>query len=158
MSKPIAVPARPGPSHTSMLASADDALRSQPVSPCPARCEVSWSQSRSREPDGGHRCGLTTVRFSSKERLSAGVRLEEAAEKVWLPAACLPALSSICWDDRVMQGFERPDAGLWDVSALVGHLMPESGMFAFLARHRGEVFRTATGRTCSRTGAGRASR
>ena len=39
-----------------------------------------------------------------------------------------------------MQGFERPDAGLWDVSALVGHLMPESGMFAFLALHRGEVF------------------
>jgi IS5 family transposase len=39
-----------------------------------------------------------------------------------------------------MQGFERPDAGLWDVRALVGHLMPESGMFAFLARHRGEVF------------------
>ena len=39
-----------------------------------------------------------------------------------------------------MQGFERPDAGLWDVSALVGHLMPDSGMFAFLAGHRGEVF------------------
>jgi len=39
-----------------------------------------------------------------------------------------------------MQGFERPDRGLWDVAALVGHLMPESGMFAFLAAHRGEVF------------------
>jgi len=39
-----------------------------------------------------------------------------------------------------MQGFERPDAGLWDVAALVGHLLPESGMFAFLAGHRGEVF------------------
>jgi hypothetical protein len=39
-----------------------------------------------------------------------------------------------------MQGFERPDAGLWDVSALVGHLLPDSGMFAFLAAHRGEVF------------------
>jgi transposase len=39
-----------------------------------------------------------------------------------------------------MQGFERPDRGLWDVAALVGHLMPESGMFAFLASHRGEVF------------------
>jgi IS5 family transposase len=39
-----------------------------------------------------------------------------------------------------MQGFERPDAGLWDVSALVGHLLPDSGMFAFLACHRGEVF------------------
>src|SRR5439155_7430437 len=71
---------------------------------------------------------------------AAAMSLEEAAEKVWLPAACLPALSSICWDDRVMQGYERPDAGLWDVSALVGHLMPESGMFAFLAAHRSEVF------------------
>jgi IS5 family transposase len=40
----------------------------------------------------------------------------------------------------VVQGFERPDAGLWDVAALVGHLMPERGMFAFLAAHRGEVF------------------
>jgi IS5 family transposase len=39
-----------------------------------------------------------------------------------------------------MQGFERPDRGLWDVSALVGHLLPDSGMFAFLAGHRGEVF------------------
>jgi len=39
-----------------------------------------------------------------------------------------------------MQGFERPDAGLWDAAALVGHLLPESGMFAFLAGHRGEVF------------------
>ena len=64
----------------------------------------------------------------------------EAAEKVWLTAVRLPALSSICWDDRVMQGYERPDAGLWDVAALVGHLMPESGMFAFLAAHRGSVF------------------
>lgn len=39
-----------------------------------------------------------------------------------------------------MQGFERPDAGLWDVAALVGHLLPEGGMYAFLAAHRGEVF------------------
>lgn len=39
-----------------------------------------------------------------------------------------------------MQGFERPEPGLWDVSALAGHLLPEAGMFAFLARHRGEVF------------------
>ena len=39
-----------------------------------------------------------------------------------------------------MQGFERPDLGLWDVQGLVGHLLPESGMFAFLASHRGEVF------------------
>lgn len=50
MSKPIAVPARPGLSHTPALASADDAAPSQPVSPCPARSGESWSQSRSQGP------------------------------------------------------------------------------------------------------------
>jgi hypothetical protein len=39
-----------------------------------------------------------------------------------------------------MQGFEVPQPGLWDAGALVGHLLPEGGMFAFLAGHRGEVF------------------
>jgi hypothetical protein len=48
MSKPIAVPARPGLSLTPTLASADDTEPSQPVSSCPARGEESWSQSRSR--------------------------------------------------------------------------------------------------------------
>lgn len=40
-----------------------------------------------------------------------------------------------------MQGVERPERGLWDVQALVEHLLPGSGVFAFLAGHRGEVFR-----------------
>ena len=39
-----------------------------------------------------------------------------------------------------MQGFEVPQPGLWDVRALTGHLLPESGMFAFLAGQRGELF------------------
>jgi transposase len=39
-----------------------------------------------------------------------------------------------------MQGFERPEPGLWDISALAGHLLPEGGMFAFLARNRAVVF------------------
>ena len=39
-----------------------------------------------------------------------------------------------------MQGFEVAQPGLWDVGALVGHLLPEGGMFAFLAGHRAEVF------------------
>jgi hypothetical protein len=43
-------------------------------------------------------------------------------------------------DNWCMQGVERPEPGLWDVSALAGHLLPEGGTFAFLARHRGEVF------------------
>lgn len=59
MSKPIAVPARPGLSRTPMLASADDAVRSHPVLRHPARCEGSWSQSRSQGPNSGHRRGLT---------------------------------------------------------------------------------------------------
>ena len=39
-----------------------------------------------------------------------------------------------------MQGFEVPQPGLWDVRALTGHLLPESGMFAFLAGQRGVLF------------------
>ena len=39
-----------------------------------------------------------------------------------------------------MQGFERPEPGLWDISAVAGHLLPEGGMFAFLARNRAVVF------------------
>jgi hypothetical protein len=39
-----------------------------------------------------------------------------------------------------MQGVERADRELLDAAALVGHLVPEGGMFAFLAEHRGRVF------------------
>lgn len=39
-----------------------------------------------------------------------------------------------------MQGFERMDRQLSDVSALAGHLVPAGSMFAFLAGHRAEVF------------------
>jgi hypothetical protein len=39
-----------------------------------------------------------------------------------------------------MQGVERTDRELLDAAALVGHLVPEGSMFAFLAEHRGEVF------------------
>jgi Transposase DDE domain/Transposase domain (DUF772) len=39
-----------------------------------------------------------------------------------------------------MQGAERVDRQLLDAAALVGHLVPEGSVFAFLARHRGEVF------------------
>jgi DDE family transposase/transposase-like protein DUF772 len=39
-----------------------------------------------------------------------------------------------------MQGRERADRQLLDAAALVGHLVPESSVFAFLARHRREVF------------------
>ncbi|GCE38682.1 transposase, IS4 family protein [Rhodococcus wratislaviensis] len=39
-----------------------------------------------------------------------------------------------------MQGVEREDRELLDAQALVGHLVPEGGMFAFLAAHRHDVF------------------
>jgi transposase len=39
-----------------------------------------------------------------------------------------------------VQGVERQDRKLLDAAALVGHLVPEGSMFAFLATHRGEVF------------------
>ena len=39
-----------------------------------------------------------------------------------------------------MQGRERADRQLLDAGALVGHLVPAGGMFAFLAAHRGELF------------------
>jgi len=39
-----------------------------------------------------------------------------------------------------MQGVERADRELLDAGALVGHLVPEGSMFAFLAEHRQDVF------------------
>ncbi len=39
-----------------------------------------------------------------------------------------------------MQGVERVDRELLDAEALVGHLVPEGSMFAFLAAHRQDVF------------------
>jgi Transposase domain (DUF772) len=44
------------------------------------------------------------------------------------------------WDNRGMQGYERADRQLLDAAALAGHLLPEHGMFAFLAARRAEVF------------------
>lgn len=40
-----------------------------------------------------------------------------------------------------MQGSERADRQLLDAATLVGHLVPAGSVFAFLARHRREVFR-----------------
>lgn len=39
-----------------------------------------------------------------------------------------------------MQGVEGPDRELLDAEALVGHLVPEGSMFAFLAAHRRDLF------------------
>ena len=39
-----------------------------------------------------------------------------------------------------MQGVERADRELLDAEALVGHLVAEGSMFAFLAAHRQDLF------------------
>jgi Transposase domain (DUF772) len=39
-----------------------------------------------------------------------------------------------------VQGVERADRELLDAGALVGHLVAEGSVFAFLARHRGRLF------------------
>jgi hypothetical protein len=45
------------------------------------------------------------------------------------------------WAGRLgVQGVERQDRKLLDAAALVGHLVPQGSMFAFLAAHRGELF------------------
>ena len=44
------------------------------------------------------------------------------------------------WNGICMQGVERTDRELLDAAALVGHLVAEGSMFAFLAEHRGRVF------------------
>src|SRR6266566_1201403 len=46
----------------------------------------------------------------------------------------------LSWDNRFMQGVERVDRELLDAEALVGHLVAEGSMFAFLADHRQDVF------------------
>ena len=52
----------------------------------------------------------------------------------------MPALCSVTWDDRLMQGFERMDRQLLDAEMLAGHLVPAGSMFAFLAARRADVF------------------
>ena len=44
------------------------------------------------------------------------------------------------WDNRFVQGVERMDRELLDAEALVGHLVAEGSMFAFLAAHRLDLF------------------
>src|SRR6202163_3627068 len=46
----------------------------------------------------------------------------------------------LSWEDRLMQGVERADRDLLDAEALVGHLVAEGSMFAFLAAHRQDLF------------------
>ena len=56
-----------------------------------------------------------------------------------------------------MQGKERADRQLLDALALVGHLVPAGGMFAFLAGHRQELFGDAEFADLFPSGKGRPS-
>jgi hypothetical protein len=49
-------------------------------------------------------------------------------------------MSSIIWDDLVMQGQSRIDRELLDAGEMAGHLIPPGSVFAFLAGHRQELF------------------
>src|SRR6516162_9591084 len=49
-------------------------------------------------------------------------------------------MSSIIWDDLVMQGQSRMDRELLDAEMIAGHLVPPGSVFAFLAGHRRELF------------------
>jgi hypothetical protein len=46
----------------------------------------------------------------------------------------------LSWENRFVQGVERVDREFLDAGALVGHLVAEGSMFAFLAAHRQDVF------------------
>src|SRR3979490_1804850 len=47
---------------------------------------------------------------------------------------------ALSWENGLMQDVERVDRELLDAGALVGHLVAEGSMFAFLAAHRQDVF------------------
>src|SRR5208282_6595862 len=49
-------------------------------------------------------------------------------------------MSSIFWDDVLMQGRSRLEQDLWDAGDVTGHLVPPGSVFAFLAEHRRELF------------------
>src|SRR5271165_6455287 len=49
-------------------------------------------------------------------------------------------MSSIFWDDVLMQGRSRLGQDLWDAGDVTGHLVPPGSVFAFLAEHRRELF------------------
>jgi Transposase DDE domain/Transposase domain (DUF772) len=44
------------------------------------------------------------------------------------------------WEDRRVQGRADPQREILDVESVAGHLLPEGGVFAFLATHRAELF------------------
>jgi hypothetical protein len=49
-------------------------------------------------------------------------------------------MSSVIWDDLVMQGQSRMDRELLDAGEIAGHLIPPGSVVAFLAEHHRELF------------------
>lgn len=66
-------------------------------------------------------------------------------------------LISVGWDDGRVQGRSDPQRELLDVESVAGHLLPEGGMFAFLAAHRRELFPDELFTDLFATGRGRPS-
>ena len=64
---------------------------------------------------------------------------------------------AVSWENRFVQGVERVDRELLDAGALVGHLVAEGGMFAFLAAHRQDLFADAEFEDLFPSGRGRPS-
>jgi hypothetical protein len=51
-----------------------------------------------------------------------------------------PPGGGLGWDDQWVQGRCDPQREILDVESVAGHLLPEGGVFAFLAAHRQELF------------------
>jgi hypothetical protein len=71
--------------------------------------------------------------------------------------AWVRVLISGCWDDVRVQGRSDPQRELLDVESVAGHLLPEGGVFAFLAWHRHDLFPDELFADLFATGRGRPS-
>jgi hypothetical protein len=89
--------------------------------------------------------GAPPIRFALVSALRGRCPCVRAARSLLKKVSILLASGITC----VMQGFESGDRKLLDAAAVTGHLIPEGGMFAFLAAHRAEVFPMRTIRICS---------
>lgn len=69
----------------------------------------------------------------------------------------MPRRVMILSDHDRVQGVERVDRELLDADALVGHLVAEGSVFAFLAKHRGRLFPDGDFADLFRSGLGRPS-
>ncbi|MDT2009389.1 transposase [Rhodococcus opacus] len=60
--------------------------------------------------------------------------------KVCCCPSCRTVVCPETWNDRAVQGQSRVDRELLDAQVMVGELVPQGSVFAFLAEHRHELF------------------